>query len=111
MLREIDKFFYNQPEPINSCLSALRTIVLQFSPDMDEVWRYSMPFYNYQGKRICYLWVEKKTGWPYLGIVNGKLLDHPALIAEKRSRMKILRVDPTADLPIETIDIILNMAI
>jgi len=38
-------------------------------------------------------------------------IDHPNLIIENRSRMKILLIDPTQDLPIETINAILKTAI
>ncbi|MCF0064557.1 DUF1801 domain-containing protein [Dyadobacter chenwenxiniae] len=110
-LRDIDDFFWNKPEPAKGSLNALRALVLQFSPDVTEVWRYKMPFYNYNGKRFCYIWLEKKTGLPYLGIVDGKLLEHPNLIAEKRSRMKILLIDPHEDLPVDQINEILQMAI
>jgi hypothetical protein len=60
---------------------------------------------------FCYLWVHKKNGLPYLGIVNGNKIDHPDLIIENRSRMKILLIDPTRDLPIETINSILKIAL
>ena len=60
---------------------------------------------------FCYLWIHKKQQQPYIGIVEGKRLHHPELIAEKRSRMKIIMFDPNKDLPIETITTILQLAI
>jgi len=48
---------------------------------------------------FCYLWVHKKYGKPYLGIVEGKKIKHPDLLTEKRARMKILLIDPEKDLP------------
>ena len=60
---------------------------------------------------FCYLWVHKKYQLPYIGIVEGKKLDHPDLIIEKRSRMKIMLFDPNKDLPIMTIEAILQQAI
>ncbi len=60
---------------------------------------------------FCYLWTHKKNGLPYIGIVEGKKIDHPALIIEDRARMKIMLLDPTADLPIETINSILKIVI
>lgn len=70
-----------------------------------------MPFFYYNGKMFCYLWVHKKTHQPYLGIVNGTKINHPRLIAENRSRMKIILFDPQKDLPIKTINKILKRAI
>jgi hypothetical protein len=67
-----------------------------------------MPFYCYKGKRFCYLWVHKKHHQPYLGIVDGKKINHPLLIMEKRARMKIMLFDPTKDVPLKTIHKILG---
>jgi hypothetical protein len=70
-----------------------------------------MPFFCYKGKMFCYLWLHKKFEQPYLGIVEGKWLNHPDLIMEKRSRMKIMLFDPRKDLPLKTIEKILQQAI
>jgi len=111
MLREIDTFFDNKTEPVKGCLLFLRDYIQKQNPHITEAWKYKMPFYCYKGKMFCYLWVHKKNGLPYLGIVNGNKIDHPNLIIENRSRMKILLIDPTQDLPIETINAILKTAI
>ena len=60
---------------------------------------------------FCYLWLHKKFNQPYIGIVEGKRLDFPELIIEKRSRMKIMLLDPGKDLPVKKIKIILLQAI
>ena len=111
MLREIDTYFVQQNDPVKSCLQALRGYILQFDENITEVWRHNMPFYNYNGKRFCYIWLHKKKAQPYIGLVDGKSIIHPTLIAEKRSRMKILLIDPNEDLPLNTINLILLMAI
>jgi hypothetical protein len=111
MLREIDTFFDNKEEPVKSCLLFLRDHIKKQDQQITEAWKYKMPFYCYKGKMFCYLWVHKKNGLPYLGIVNGNKIDHPELIIENRSRMKIFLIDPTQDLPIETINHILKTTI
>ncbi len=68
-------------------------------------------FFCLRGKMLCYLWVHQKNHQPYLGIVEGNKITHPKLIAENRSRMKIMLIDPTRDLPIRTIHFILKMAL
>jgi hypothetical protein len=60
---------------------------------------------------FCYLWVHKKYKQPYIGIVEGQRFDHPDLIIEKRSRMKIMLLDPDKDLPVKTITGILQQAL
>jgi hypothetical protein len=51
----------------------------------------------------CYLWVNKKTNEPYIGFVDGKFIDDPDLIADKRSRMKILMLNASKDIPVKKI--------
>ena len=70
-----------------------------------------MPFYCYNKKMICYLWVHKKFRQPYIGIVEGKKINHPELILGKRARMKILLIDPESDIPLKKINSILKEVI
>ena len=107
-LRPIDNWFLQKDEPVKSCLQFLREHILKQNAGITEAWKYGMPFFCYKGKMVCYLWVHKKYGQPYLGIVEGKKIDHPDLIIEKRARMKILLLDPDKDIPIRKINAILK---
>ncbi|MBC7888602.1 MAG: DUF1801 domain-containing protein [Ferruginibacter sp.] len=111
MLRPLDNYFLQQQEPVKSCLLALRELVLKYDDNITGAWKYGMPFFCYKGRMFCYLWVHKKYSLPYLGIVEGKHIDHPRLIAEKRAKMKILLLDPSKDIPVKTIFVILKDAI
>jgi hypothetical protein len=111
MLREIDIFFQQQDEPVKSCLLAMRAFIMGYDKNVTEVWRYKMPFYCFNGKRFCYVWLDKKTKQPYIGLVDGNKIIHPKLVAEKRSRMKILYINPVEDLPLADIDSIFKTAI
>jgi hypothetical protein len=108
MLKPIDQFFMNLEEPAKTCLQFLRTHILNLDDQISESWKYGMPFFCYDGKMACYLWFHKKYRQPYLGIVEGKRIDHPDLLQEKRARMKILLIDPEKDLPMKKIDLILK---
>ena len=107
-LRPIDNCFLQKDEPIQSCLQFLREYILMQNAGITEAWKYGMPFFCYNGKMFCYLWVHKKYGQLYLGIVEGKKIEHPDLIIEKRARMKILLLDPDRDIPIRKINGILK---
>ena len=109
-MRPVDQYFLQKEEPIKGCLLFLRDYILRFSTNITEEWRYGMPMYYYGGKMFCYLWVHKKYKQPYLGIAEGKKINHPQLILEKRARMKIMLIDPDKDIPIKTIKLILNEA-
>jgi Domain of unknown function (DU1801) len=104
-------FYEQQNESIKSCLLALRAIILRQDKQISAAWKYGMPFFCYKGKMFCYLWVHKKHQQPYLGMVEGKHFDEPFLIQEERSRMKIMLIDPTKDLPVKTIENILQKSL
>jgi hypothetical protein len=110
-MKEIDNFYLQQKEPIKGCLLALKEIILLQDADVTNVLKYGMPFFCYKGKMFCYLWFHKKYKQPYIGIVEGKRFDEPFLIQEDRSRMKIMLLDPNVDLPLKTINAILQRAI
>ncbi|MCP9752730.1 DUF1801 domain-containing protein [Ferruginibacter sp. HRS2-29] len=110
-MKESDNFYARQNEPIKSVMLAMKEIILQQDKDVAHTWKYGMPFFCYKGKMFCYLWVHKKYGQPYLGIVEGNRFDEPLLIQEGRSRMKIMLLDPGEDLPIKLIETILQKAI
>jgi len=107
----VDDFYLKQTEPIKSCLLALRQIILSQDKNISDAWKYGMPFFCYQKKMFCYLWIHKKHHQPYLGIVEGRAIEHPDLLVEKRSRMKIMLFDPTKDLPVKKIKLILQKSI
>jgi hypothetical protein len=111
MLREIDEYYLQKEEPVKSILLFLREYILKFDQNITEAWKYKMPFFCYKGKMFCYLWTDKKIHQPYLGIVEGKRINHTGLIIQNRSRMKIMFFDPNKDIPIDTIHFILKQAI
>ncbi|MCX6319158.1 MAG: DUF1801 domain-containing protein [Bacteroidetes bacterium] len=106
-----DHFYLQQAEPAKSCLLALRSIILSADKEITTAWKYGMPFFCFRGKMFCYLWVQKKTGIPYVGFVEGKHLEDAVLLQEKRSRMKIWLMDPAKDIPVKKLIALLHKAI
>ena len=110
-MKETDAFYAKQEEPFKGCLLALRAIVLAQDAEIMHTQKYGMPSFSYKGKVFCYLWIHKKYKQPYLLMVEGKYFDHPDLIQENRTRMKIMLFDPEKDLPILTIETIIQQAL
>jgi hypothetical protein len=106
-----EDFYANQHEPNQSCLLALRSIILQQDENISETQKWGMPCFCYRKKMFCFLSTDKKTNQPYLLMVEGKHLDHPELEQGSRTRMKVFNIDPNKDLPIVTIQLILNDAL
>ncbi|HZV70858.1 MAG TPA: DUF1801 domain-containing protein [Saprospiraceae bacterium] len=111
MLENLHNFYLNQEEPNKSCLLALRNIILRQDPNIHETQKYGMPCFCFGKKMFCYLWTDKKTSAPYILFVEGKYLNHLRLEEGNRTRMKILRINPGRNLPIITIETILQKAL
>ena len=110
-MEDTTNFYLRQEEPNRSCFLAMREIVRKSDPEVAETVKYGSPCFVYRGRAFCYLWKDKKTNEPYFLLVEGKRLSHPMLEAGDRKRMKILSVSPTEDLPIETINAVLEEAL
>ena len=99
----LDYFFLNQEEPLRGSFLALRAIVLNWDNQITEHFKYKLPFYYYQGKPFCYLWKDKKTNEPYIGLVRSENLEHPDLFLGTSKRIKKLPVDSSNDIPVQKI--------
>lgn len=111
MVRDIDNYFLSKEEPARSCLLYLRGYIRDFDTHITEEWKYRMPFYYYKGRMLCYLWTDKKTKEPYVGIADGYKINDPLLIQGDRTRMKILPINPVRDIPVKALKAILEQAI
>ncbi len=112
MTSELDNFYLSKTEPLKSTFLALRQIIKQYDQYLiRETWKYKLPFFEYKGKMFCYLWKDKKTNQPYIGIANGYLIDHPTLFQGDRKRMKIFPIDTDRDIPIEDLYAVFDLAV
>ena len=111
MLTRLDEFYLQQDELKNSAFLALRDLILAHHPDITNAWKFNMPFFLYKNKMFCYLWTHTKLQQPFIGFSEGKLINHPNLTFENRSRVKIMIINPEKELPVATIKQVLDMAI
>jgi uncharacterized protein YdhG (YjbR/CyaY superfamily) len=111
MIEDLQKYYLGQKEPNKSRLLALRSIILAQNVEITETVKYGMPCFLYKGKRFCYVWVDKKTNEPYILMVEGNRLHHPELEQGDRAKMKIFRVNPNLDLPLDSILEVLQEAL
>lgn len=111
MINELEAYYLGKEEPTRGCLIALRNFILNHNPHMTETWTHRMPMFRYHGKLFCYLWVDKKTYRPYIGIYKGIEIEHPALDLGNRNKMKTMDIDPEQDLPIQVLNEIFELAL
>lgn len=107
----LENYYTSLKEPLQSCFLALRTIILGIDEAITPEWKYKMPFFYYKKKIFCYLWIDKKTKEPYIGVVKGLQVNHPKLELGNRKMIPILRLKASEDLPVNTIKTILTAAI
>ncbi|RME95596.1 MAG: DUF1801 domain-containing protein [Bacteroidetes bacterium] len=110
MLSPLEAAYQRHEEPIRGCLLATREILLQAEPALKESLKWGMPFFSYRGKICCYFWIDKKRSLPYIGWVDGRSMSHPLLEWGSRSRIKIMWLNPAADIPFESINELLLLA-
>lgn len=110
-MQELDLFYLNKEEPVKGCLLFLRKFIPQLYSGIQEKYKYRLPFFYFQNKMFCYLWIDKKDGFPYIGVVDGLLIEHPALEKGDRKRMKILKFDPNEEVPVDDIREVLMQSI
>ncbi len=110
-MQSLDNFYLQHDAVINETFLALRSIIKKQHPAITNEWKYGGSFFCFKGKMFCYLWVDKKTKQPYIGIVEGKRFDEPYLIQDQRKRIKIMLLNPEEDLPIEKIEHVIQKAI
>ncbi|MDX1349566.1 MAG: DUF1801 domain-containing protein [Putridiphycobacter sp.] len=111
MLNELESFFRLKPEPQQSCLYFLRSTINSFHPSIRETYKWKLPFYTFEGKMFCYLWIDKKNDYPYVCFTKGADIDHPALIQGERKKMKAFYINPYEDIDLVTLTDLLNKAI
>jgi hypothetical protein len=103
MISPLEAAYQRYDEPIQGCLWAARSVLLQAEPLLTESLKYGMPFFSYRTKVCCYFWVDKKRQWPYIGWMDGRWLEHALLESGERRRIKVLWLDPQHDLPVASI--------
>lgn len=110
-MKAIDNFYFSLPQPTQDAFLALRDIIFTINPDIESKLSYGCPFFFYRKKRFCYLWKDKKTQLPYIGIIHGDQINHPALEKGTRKKMKIYQIQNLEELQIEEIKDILVMSL
>ena len=110
-MSKLDLFYLSKAEPNKSCLLALRSMILAQDERISETQKWGMPCFCVSNKPFCYLWTNKASAEPYILFVEGNQLDHHALEQGSRKRMKIFRVNPNQDIPVELVHELLQLAL
>jgi len=64
MSNPLDQFYAKHEEPLQSYFLALRSILLKLDLEIDERFKYELPFFYYKNKPFCYIWKKKNANEP-----------------------------------------------
>ncbi len=98
-MTNIDLYFESLNEEYFAYMIGLRGLILKYHSSISEEWKYGTPFYYFNKRPFCYLYINKQTGHPYIGIVRGNRINHDILFQGDRKKMKIIPLDLSYDIP------------
>lgn len=101
MTRQLENYYLSKPEPYQSCLLALRHIILSADPAIVHERKFQIPFFIYKEKKLGYLWLNRKK--LMLGFCTDKSLLQASPGEKLKDRYESFQVDPTEDLPVQMI--------
>jgi hypothetical protein len=97
----LEYYYLSKPEPYQSCLLALKDIILRANPDICHERKFQIPFFTYKGKKLGYLWLNRKK--LMLGFCLDKSLQPVTEGVKPKDKYESIEIDPDADLPIDII--------
>ena len=90
-MKPVDTYFLNQPEPYQSIMLYVRSVILKTLPKIEERFSYKIPFYNYDKKPMVYINVLKGTDFVDVAFVQGILLEKEFPILRNYNNRKHVR--------------------
>jgi hypothetical protein len=101
-ITDLDNYYLKQKEPIQSCLQGLKDLITNANSQITHERRYQIQFFCYKGKKLCFLWVQKKK--PLLGFVEDSSLQKVVPGIKRKDKVLImLQIDSEADFLVEEI--------
>ena len=99
--KTLEYYYLSKPEPYQSCLLALRYVILSANAGISPERKFRIPFFTYRGKKLGYLWLNGKK--LMLGFCTDKSLLPTIEGAKPKDKYESMQIDPEADLPVELI--------
>ncbi|MFD2866697.1 DUF1801 domain-containing protein [Mucilaginibacter antarcticus] len=99
LLKTLESYYLSKPEPYQSCLLALRDIVLSANSAIIHERKYQIPFFTYKGKKLGYLWLNGKK--LMVAFCEDKSLQAVAPGIKAKDKYQSVRIDPNADIPVD----------
>lgn len=101
MIKTLESYYLSKPEPYQSCLLALRDIILNANPLIIHERKFQIPFFTYKDKKLAYLWLDRKK--LKMGFCLDKRLQEVTPGVKPKDQYESMVIDPNEDIPIEIV--------
>src|ERR1700749_2185519 len=101
MLTQLETYYITKPEPYQSCLLALKDIILGAHPGICHERKFQIPFFTYKGKKLGYLWLNGRK--LILGFCMDKSWVKAVAEGKPKDKCESFRIVPNEALPIDMI--------
>ncbi|WP_299767402.1 DUF1801 domain-containing protein [uncultured Dokdonia sp.] len=107
-----ENYIVSKPEPWRTILMELQAIIKHTIPNIEEQYKWHLPFYKVDGKMCCFLNFRKT--FVDVGFINGIHIaihkDH-LVAGEKRKTLRSLRYYSLEDIDVAVLQDILHAAV
>ncbi len=99
--KTLESYYLSKSEPFQSCLLALRHLILSTDPIITTERKFQIPFFMYKSKKLGYLWLNGRK--LMIGFCLDKSVQEVVPGVKSKDIYESFRIDPIADLPVELI--------
>lgn len=101
MQNSLENYYLRQQEPYQSCLLALKELLLKANDGISHERKFQIPFFYYNDKKLAYLWLNRKK--LMLGFAEDRRIQPIVPGVKNKDKYESIQIDPLADLPVELI--------
>jgi hypothetical protein len=102
MNTQLEDYYLKQAEPYQSCLLAIKFIILNVDEQIIHERKFQIPNFSYKGKKLAFLWMNRKK--LILGFITDKSVLPRIAGLKTKDQLDMIQIDPTKDLPKEFIE-------
>lgn len=96
-----EQYYQRQPEPYQSCLLALKDIILSVNENISHERKFQIPFFYFKEKKLAFLWVNRKK--LMLGFVTDKSMLPKKENEKHKDAFSMMNINPNEDIPVDEI--------
>jgi hypothetical protein len=105
---EVDEFVKKLNEPAFSIVQRLRHLIINVSPEIEESFKYNIPFYTYKGQ-LCY--INPRKHFVDFGFTRGVELKDPSkLLMGDGQEVRLVRIESEEGIPVKELQDLISQS-